>query len=243
MVIFKLLLILHLTGDFFLQPIKLVEKKKNSIKALILQTIIYSSLITSVLLLFGNILEIILLSLFIFISHFAIDYFRIKITKKHENNNISFWIFIIDQFLHITLLAIISLIIKSDLNQVGNTIHNISFLQHLNFRKLIDYVLAVLIILKPASAFIKYFFNYLFNKRYACENNESDHVGSIIGMLERVVILLLGALGLYGSIALVLTAKSLARFKQLENQNFAEKYLVGTLISLIIATLSLFIIK
>ena len=62
-------------------------------------------------------------------------------------------------------------------------------------------------------------------------------------MLERVVILLLGALGLYGSIALVLTAKSLARFKQLEKQEFAEKYLVGTLISLIIAILALLIIK
>lgn len=58
-----------------------------------------------------------------------------------------------------------------------------------------------------------------------------------------MVILLLGALGLYGSIALVLTAKSLARFKQLENKEFAEKYLVGTLISLIIAILALLVIK
>ena len=48
---------------------------------------------------------------------------------------------------------------------------------------------------------------------------------------------------MYGSIALVLTAKSLARFKQLENKEFAEKYLVGTLISLVIALLTLLIIK
>ena len=85
--------------------------------------------------------------------------------------------------------------------------------------------------------------NYIFNKIEICDNNESDNVGALIGMLERVVILLLGALGLYGSIALVLTAKSLARFKQLEDKNFAEKYLVGTLISLTIAILALLIVK
>ena len=32
MVSLKLLLIAHLIGDFFLQPVKLVEQKKNSIK-------------------------------------------------------------------------------------------------------------------------------------------------------------------------------------------------------------------
>lgn len=60
--------------------------------------------------------------------------------------------------------------------------------------------------------------NHIFNKQEICENVESDNVGALIGMLERAVILLLGALGLYSSIALVLTAKSLARFKQLEKK-------------------------
>lgn len=141
------------------------------------------------------------------------------------------------------LLVIVSLIIKSELNSIGNTICSISFFKQLEFSKIIDYALAFLIILTPSSVLIKHIFNYLFNKKEICENNASDNVGAIIGMLERVVILLLGALGLYGSIALVLTAKSLARFKQLEDQKFAEKYLVGTLISLIIAILALLIIK
>lgn len=55
MVSLKLLLIAHLIGDFFLQPIKLVEQKKNSIKGLIIHTIIYTLMIALVLLLFGNI--------------------------------------------------------------------------------------------------------------------------------------------------------------------------------------------
>ena len=52
--ILKLLLIAHLIGDFFLQPVKLVEKKKNSIKGLIIHSLIYTLMITLVLLLFGN---------------------------------------------------------------------------------------------------------------------------------------------------------------------------------------------
>ena len=220
--ILKLLLIAHLIGDFFLQPVKLVEQKKNSVKGLIIHTLIYTLMIVLVLLLFGNIWEIIFWTLFILVSHSLIDYFRIKFTKKFNNNDFSFWSFIIDQFIHVLLLVTISLVIKSNLNSIGNVVYNITFLKEIGHNIII---------------------NYIFNKQEICENVESDNVGALIGMLERVVILLLGALGLYSSIALVLTTKSLARFKQLEKQDFAEKYLVGTLMSLIIAILVLLIIK
>ena len=56
--------------------------------------------------------------------------------------------------------------------------------------------------------------------------------GSLIGMLERIIIVLLAMLNLWSSIVLVFTAKSIARFKQLEDKNFAQKYLIGTLLSL-----------
>lgn len=72
---------------------------------------------------------------------------------------------------------------------------------------------------------------------------DSDKVGQAIGILERIVIIILGLLGLYSSIALVLTAKSLARFKQLENKEFAERYLVGTFLSLIFGLIAIMIIK
>lgn len=65
--------------------------------------------------------------------------------------------------------------------------------------------------------------------------------GYLIGVLERVIVLTLGLNGQMGAIGFVLTAKSLARFKQLEVKGFAEKYLVGTLLSMGIALLCILI--
>lgn len=286
MVILKLLLIAHLIGDFFLQPIKLVEQKKNTIKGLIIHTIIYTLMIALVLLLFGSIWEIIFWTFLISISHFAIDCVRIKINKNNKDNKIKFYSFVIDQLIHVLILVINAFVIKSDLNEIGMFFYEIEILREIGFNNIINYSLSILIVLKPASIFIKHFFDFVFIRKEKNEeksftdekepvitsynaiipnenkvekkieilqqkvvdnlkekNNDSDNIGSLIGMLERVIILLLGALGLYSSIALVLTAKSLARFKQLEDKKFAEKYLVGTLMSLIIAILALLVIK
>lgn len=64
---------------------------------------------------------------------------------------------------------------------------------------------------------------------------EEAKIGRWIGILEREIILILGLMGQYGAIGFVLTAKSLARFNQLNDQSFAEKYLVGTLLSSFLA--------
>ena len=44
-------------------------------------------------------------------------------------------------------------------------------------------------------------------------------------------------------IGFVLTAKSIARFKQMEDKNFAEKYLIGTLTSFLIVLITVLILK
>ena len=44
--------------------------------------------------------------------------------------------------------------------------------------------------------------------------------------------------GEWGAVGLVLTAKSVARFKKLDDQDFAELYLVGTMTSVLIAMVS-----
>lgn len=59
--------------------------------------------------------------------------------------------------------------------------------------------------------------------------------GRTIGVLERALALTLVFLGQYGALGLVIAAKSLARFKALEDREFAEYFLIGTLASLLLA--------
>lgn len=59
--------------------------------------------------------------------------------------------------------------------------------------------------------------------------------GAVIGLLERALVLTLVLMGQYTAIGLALTAKSIARYKELEDRRFAEYYLIGTLASILFA--------
>lgn len=61
--------------------------------------------------------------------------------------------------------------------------------------------------------------------------------GHLIGGFERLLALILIVPGQWGALALLMTAKSIARFEELKKRPFAEYYLVGTLASLLIAFL------
>jgi hypothetical protein len=61
--------------------------------------------------------------------------------------------------------------------------------------------------------------------------------GRMIGILERAIGLTLVLLGQYGALGLIIATKSLARFKALEDREFAEYFLIGTLASLLLALL------
>jgi len=62
--------------------------------------------------------------------------------------------------------------------------------------------------------------------------------GRNIGILERLAIFFFVINGQYTAIAFVLTAKSMARFKELDNdRNFAEYFLLGTMLSVVTAGL------
>ncbi len=58
--------------------------------------------------------------------------------------------------------------------------------------------------------------------------------GRTIGVLERALTVTLVLLGQYGALGLIVAAKSLARFKALEDREFAEYFLIGTLASLLL---------
>ncbi|NPV70152.1 MAG: DUF3307 domain-containing protein [Firmicutes bacterium] len=59
--------------------------------------------------------------------------------------------------------------------------------------------------------------------------------GAYIGVLERAILLTLVLANSISSIGFVIAAKSLSRLREMEKQNFAEYYLIGTLTSALIA--------
>ena len=63
----------------------------------------------------------------------------------------------------------------------------------------------------------------------------SARVGSTIGVLERILIIVFVLTGTDVAIGFVVAAKTLARFKLLDDRAFAEYYLLGTLASVAVA--------
>jgi hypothetical protein len=63
-------------------------------------------------------------------------------------------------------------------------------------------------------------------------------VGAAVGVLERLIVVALVLAGATAAIGFVIAAKTLARFKQLDDRDFAEYYLLGTLASVTVALVS-----
>ena len=191
--------------------------------------------------------------LIIAVSHFLIDLIKYFIERKTKLNPIL--IFIFDQLLHI--LCIICVHICFNLNCCTNNIYStISSYECFNY--IVLYILLFLTLAKPVSIFIKKVLlivpdvdknlsesNILvFDEEGANKDSiQMVNAGNFIGILERFIIAILILVGQYSVIGLVLTAKSIARFKQLENKDFAERYLMGTLLSTLLAVVATLIVK
>ncbi len=70
------------------------------------------------------------------------------------------------------------------------------------------------------------------------ETPPPDRIGETIGVLERLLIVIFVLGGAAVAVGLVIAAKTIARFRQLDDRAFAEYYLLGTLASVTVAVVS-----
>lgn len=70
-----------------------------------------------------------------------------------------------------------------------------------------------------------------------------DRTGRWIGIIERLMVMTMVVSDALGAVAFILTAKSIARFNELNDRKFAEYYLVGTLSSTALAICGGFILS
>jgi Protein of unknown function (DUF3307). len=233
--VFVVLLIGHVLGDFYLQTNSVADKKNTSQKHFNLHMLLYTLCMAAVLIT-GIAYSINLLCLWIFASifHFLIDYSKRKAPNTIHNTaleiNIRNHSFIIDQLLHLLSLAGVWAI-------WGTTLEVRPFFR-LN---MVDFpgrplclILCFLCILRPVGILIGKGELWDFKKHNLQSEQTVQNAGRMIGYLERLIVMFFLIYQQFGAIAFILTAKSVARFKEIENdKNMAEYYLIGTLLSVV----------
>ena len=229
--IVAILISVHLLADFLFQTSAYSEKKRKIIYFIVFEIILLAIL---------EFKKGILLGIIISVFHFLINYIVNKLEKRFRKRRLKLLFFSINQLIHFVILIGIYYIFNLE-NSVSNLY--IKLQGYENFKIIILYISVFSIIYEPASVFIRKLFTSISSKTYPKENLEELKAGNIIGKLERIIIAILLLNNQFGVIGFVLTAKSIARFKQMENRDFAEKYLIGTLTSFLIVLISIFILK
>ena len=238
--IVAILISIHLLADFLFQTSAYSEKKRKMLKPLLLHCFIYFIVFEIVLLPILQFKKLFLLGMIISVLHFLIIFTKNKLEKSFPQRRLQIWIFSINQLIHFFIIIVIYYILNLE-NSVSNLY--VKLRAYENFKIIILYISVFSIIFEPASVFIRKLFTSISSKTYPKENLEELKAGNIIGKLERIIIAILLLNNQFGVIGFVLTAKSIARFKQMENRNFAEKYLIGTLTSFLIVLVTVLILK
>lgn len=198
------------------------------------------------------IIPILLPAIVIGITHYFIDYFKSKIKLKE------IYTFLIDQGLHILVMVLVSFYLKNlskdymkdYVNLFSNDSISIS-----NYFYEINIIISLLIVMimatKVSGIIIELILENLrdreepkkivgttagFMPENLQENIEVEEKninrGKYIGYFERMIVVVLVINNSYTAIGLLGTFKTMARFKQLEDESFAEYYILGTLISI-----------
>lgn len=232
MVNFLLLIILHIIGDFYLQTSKVarcknakvgsdckgcVKCKKGSklnCKYICIHILIYM-IPFALLFLMTDWRSAFVIIAILFVSHGMIDALSCFMNKKMKQTIV----FMIDQFLHTGVLFLIYNLFA----------FNSAFEEYSNVARTIFMILMSIV---PCSIFI----NKLFEDLYPDTADEKIFdIGSMIGIFERLLVIIFSYFEEFAAIAIIITVKTWARTNDLKETNFRNKYLLGTLASLVLA--------
>lgn len=190
-------------------------------------------------------------TLLVISTHFIIDEIKSLLILKKPYLKESLKLFLFDQLVHVITILIFNSKNISLYIILNEKLYN--FPEQLNFiEKILIAILVSLISTFFAAVFMKMFiynlnctvYKHLSTKDFYIPTPSDKHScgakngGFIIGVLERFFIILVIALQQPSMIGFVLTAKSIARFKKMEDESFAEYFIIGTFISFIFAVIS-----
>ncbi|HHU23758.1 MAG: DUF3307 domain-containing protein [Bacilli bacterium] len=228
------------------------------VSTIVILFICYLFTLKSVLFSFPIIATIAIISVF----HFLLDTFGKRLLNKLFRNNV-FFVFLADQILHFMLLFVFTFLLVPNY-RFGNIVDSI-LVSNIIYKPLFMIILLLtffmLLTCFTGHLIAKLFITLNHNKndkesleevrviekttndvteittekiKYPVEVNE---YGKWIGYCERIIIFLLFFLQAYEGIAIIVALKTFARYQQLNQKNFVEKYLLGTLFSVMMAIL------
>lgn len=246
---FILLLLAHVIGDFYFQTTNMSMRKDSRMKWVLLHSLLYWLSILFVLCSIMS-LNILLIGTAAAASHALIDGFKYLFVKKirsrgeitagRERN-----IFFADQLLHIICLIFIAYfaVIRNIPFRFSAPILGFFDIIKIDAFAFTYWAAALLIIHKPANIFISRILTVYRPDNKDDTNKKDNNAGRFIGTIERIIILIFLSIGQYAAIGLVLTAKSIARYDKISKEkDFAEYYLIGTLISTLVVIVVSFLL-
>lgn len=246
--VFVLLFIGHVLGDFYFQSQHLAKSKESSIKKLWIHCLLY---LFAMLLVIVPIFswKMVGVALVVSLSHLIIDRLKFWLNKQgiikgtHEAR-----VFLIDQVLHGLVIAttVVYLSALSIESHYVSSLANLASTLAWEWTTIFSWILVLLLIVQPCSVTIRKVLN-----RYQPINPDEDqqvekgipNAGALIGIFERLFIFLMLSINQFTAIGFVLTAKSIARYNKIsESPQFAEYYLLGTLLSTLLVIISYMVI-
>lgn len=225
------ILLAHLAGDFVFQSTKWVEdRNKNGYKSKYLYLHILVHFLLLVLFFANELPAVSGYIILIVVSHFLIDLGKIYLEKTSRFSQLG--LFLTDQFLHLAVLF----------GVVVMHFPEFSMTSIISVEKLMLYAIALLLITSVTSIGMKMFFrNWSESFKKKTRKKESlKNAGNVIGIIERLLVVLFINIGFFEGIGYLLAAKSIFRFGDLTNakdRKLTEYILSGTLISFTIAIL------
>ena len=238
MIPYTLMLLSHTLGDYYFQPQAMAKLKSRSTWYVLIHAGVYAAVMFLSVLLYpcrAYFNAVIIAAA----THAMIDVIKQLILNHYAKLSIltvrqDRLAYLIDQVLHMTIILACALLTKAW--EGGNSAALTALSEELpvvigiDGYELLSIVCALLAVMKPANVFIQ---KVLVTEKPNDETRTRLRYGGRIGSLERIVSVVMMYLGQYAAIALVFTAKSVVRFKDFENRDFAEYYLYGTLMSVV----------
>ncbi|MBW8362311.1 MAG: DUF3307 domain-containing protein [Kaistella sp.] len=231
--IFIPLILAHLLGDFIFQPNSWVadkEKKKAASPYLYLHILIHTLLVF----LFLWDINLWWIALFVGVTHFIIDWTKLHFQTQKTKRT---WFFL-DQFMHIAVIAAIS-------------VWYFPFLKWEDFFN--DHTLklltALIFLTIPSSVLIKTLISIwtpVTVEHSKLQTESLVNAGKYIGILERLLVFVFIIVNHWEGVGFMIAAKSVFRFSDLaeaKQRKLTEYVLIGTLLSFGIAVLTGILVK